>query len=152
MIFTHAGGDCTDIFKAFHAVGSDKVMGKFLIGEVDGNASPKKDSKQLAFEKGYRELGLHLHTLGLFKSSKAFYFYKCISTFSLLAVAAALVYHFHESTVITITSALILGLFWQQSGWLAHDFLHHQVFPQRRYGDYAGLVWGNLLQGTWVPF
>jgi len=45
-----------------------------------------------------------------------------------------------------------MGLFWQQCGWLAHDFLHHQVFSQRKYGDIGGIYWGNLMQGysaTW---
>jgi acyl-lipid Delta6-acetylenase / acyl-lipid (9-3)-desaturase len=40
-----------------------------------------------------------------------------------------------------------MGLFFQQCGWLAHDYLHHQVFKNRRYGDYLGLVFGNLTQG-----
>jgi len=51
-----------------------------------------------------------------------------------------------------IGSALLLGLFWQQCGWLAHDFLHHQVFDNRKYGDMAGLIIGNLWQGFSVQW
>lgn len=41
----------------------------------------------------------------------------------------------------------LLALFWQQCGWLAHDFLHHQVFKNCMYNNFAGLVIGNVLQG-----
>lgn len=43
--------------------------------------------------------------------------------------------------------AFLMAVFWQQCGWLAHDFLHHQVFKARGYGDLAGVFWGNLMQG-----
>jgi len=38
------------------------------------------------------------------------------------------------------------ALFWQQCGWLAHDFLHHQVFKRRALNDAAGLLFGNICQ------
>ena len=44
-------------------------------------------------------------------------------------------------------SAFLLGLFWQQTGWLAHDFLHHQVFKQRWANNWVGLFLGNVAQG-----
>jgi fatty acid desaturase len=42
--------------------------------------------------------------------------------------------------------ALLVSLFWQQCGWLAHDFAHHQVFKDRRWNDAAVLFIGNFLQ------
>ncbi len=42
--------------------------------------------------------------------------------------------------------ALLVALFWQQCGWLAHDFAHHQVFADRRLNDAGVLVVGNLFQ------
>jgi fatty acid desaturase len=36
--------------------------------------------------------------------------------------------------------ALILGVFWQQGGWLAHDFAHHQVFRNRSLNDLTTLI------------
>ena len=51
-----------------------------------------------------------------------------------------------------MAGAVVLGLFWQQCGWLAHDFLHHQVFKTRFYGDCAGLIIGNLFQGFSVQW
>jgi fatty acid desaturase len=51
------------------------------------------------------------------------------------------------STLGQIAGALILALFWQQCGWLAHDFGHHQVFTSRTLNDYGILLVGNLYQG-----
>lgn len=62
------------------------------------------------------------------------------------ATAMAMVYY-SDNTLVHIASSLLLGLFFQQCGWLAHDFLHHQVFKYRKYGDLAGVFWGNLMQG-----
>ena len=45
-----------------------------------------------------------------------------------------------------IGSAFLLGLFWQQVGWLAHDVLHHQVFRNRWANNWAGLFFGNISQ------
>merc|ERR1712087_1042320 len=57
-----------------------------------------------------------------------------------------------DNVYVHLASAVLLGLFYQQCGWLAHDFLHHQVFSKRRYGDYLGLFWGNLMQGYSVQW
>ena len=45
-----------------------------------------------------------------------------------------------------VASAALLALFWQQAGWLAHDFLHHQVFGARRLNNAAGYLLGNFFQ------
>lgn len=47
---------------------------------------------------------------------------------------------------VNMLGAFLMAVFWQQCGWLAHDFLHHQVFKNRSYGDLAGVFWGNLMQ------
>jgi len=145
VIFTHAGDDMTDIFAAFHAPGSHQVMKRFYIGDLELPVT-HKDEKQLAFEKGYRDLRSKLVTLGMFKSSKLFYVYKQLFNLSMWLAAVSMVY-FYDNSAIHLASALLLGLFWQQCGWLAHDFLHHQVFTHRKYGDLAGIFWGDLMQG-----
>jgi fatty acid desaturase/predicted heme/steroid binding protein len=146
VIFTHAGDDMTDIFAAFHAPGSHAMMRKFYIGELIKESVSHKDDRQWAFEKGYRDLRSKLIMLGMFKSSKLFYAYKCSSNMLMWATSVAMVY-FSDSIIMHTASALLMGLFWQQCGWLAHDFLHHQVFTKRKYGDLAGIFWGNLMQG-----
>jgi len=148
VIFTHAGDDMTDIFAAFHAAGSSAMMKPFFIGELTD--SPK-DAQQKAFEKGYRDLRGKLVMMGMFKSNPWFYVYKCLTNQLLWATAIAMVYYSDQMWV-HAASAMLLGLFFQQCGWLAHDFLHHQVFSNRRYGDYGGIYWGNLMQGYSVQW
>jgi len=45
-----------------------------------------------------------------------------------------------------MAGAFLVALFWQQCGWLAHDFAHHQVFRDRTLNDYGVLFVGNFLQ------
>lgn len=151
VIFTHAGDDMTDIFAAFHAKGSMKAMKQFLIGDLIPESVTHKNKQQLEFEQGYRELRNQLIKMGMFESSKLFYLYKCSFNLGMLATAMAMVYY-SDSVFMHIGSALLLGLFWQQCGWLAHDFLHHQVFENRKYGDMCGLIIGNLWQGFSVQW
>lgn len=146
VIFTHAGDDMTDIFAAFHAPGSHSLMKKFYIGDLIPESVTYKDDRQRAFEKGYRDLRSKLVMMGMFKGSKVYYAYKCTFNMAMWATAVAMV-AFCDSMLVHIASALLLGLFWQQCGWLAHDFLHHQVFAHRKYGDLVGIYWGNLMQG-----
>jgi fatty acid desaturase len=146
VIFTHAGDDMTDIFAAFHAQGSHKAMKQFYVGELIPESNTNKNDEQRAFEKGYRDLRTTLIMMGMFKSKKGFYLYKCSFNMMMWATAVAMVYY-SDSKAVHIASALLLGLFWQQCGWLAHDFLHHQVFQTRKYGDWAGIFWGDLMQG-----
>mmetsp|Transcript_23215 Transcript_23215/g.34387 ORF Transcript_23215/g.34387 Transcript_23215/m.34387 type:complete len:482 (+) Transcript_23215:132-1577(+) len=151
VIFTHAGDDMTDIFAAFHATGSMKTLKPFLKGDLIPESVEHKDKKQLDFEKSYRDLRLQLIKMGMFKSSKGFYVYKCLSNMTMWATAVAMVVY-SDSVAVHLASALLLGLFWQQCGWLAHDFLHHQVFQNRLFGDMVGLFWGNLMQGFSVSW
>jgi cytochrome b involved in lipid metabolism len=151
VIFTHAGDDMTDIFAAFHAPGSQNLMKKFLIGELIPESVEHKDDKQREFEKGYRDLRSKLIMMGMFKSNLWYYSYKCLSNISIWAAACYTMASF-DSMVAHVAASLLMGLFFQQCGWLAHDFLHHQVFRKRKYGDYAGLFWGNLMQGFSVQW
>ena len=51
-----------------------------------------------------------------------------------------------------MAAAVLVALFWQQNGWLSHDFLHHQVFKNRFYGDLMGYLVGNVFQGFSVAW
>jgi len=146
VIFTHAGDDMTDIFAAFHARGSEFAMKKFMIGELIPESNESKTPDQFAFEAGYRELRADMIKMGLFNSSKLFYVWKFVSNMSLWAAALSMVY-FSTNNVVNFAAAWVMGLFFQQCGWLAHDFLHHQVFDARKYGDLVGIYWGDLMQG-----
>lgn len=151
VIFTHAGDDMTDIFAAFHAAGSHNMLRKFFIGDLIPESVEGKDQHQRDFEQAYRDLRSKLVMMGMFKSSWGFYVYKQLTNITMWASAMAMMYC-SEKTWVHIASALLMGLTFQQCGWLAHDFLHHQVFKKRRYGDYFGLFWGDCMQGFSVQW
>jgi len=158
VIFTHAGDDFTDIFAAFHPASAIKDMDKYYIGDLDDSVVPSsfsknkfKPDKQKAFEKAYRELRAKLVTMGMFNASYSYYLFKVLSNFGILALAIYCAVS-SSSFAVHMLGALILGLFWQQSGWLAHDFLHHQVFKNRLFGDLMGVLIGDVCQGFSVAW
>lgn len=126
-----------------------KWLEKFEIGDLDETVIPSElyankliPKEQKNFEKSYRELRIKMITAGLFNASISFYIYKIISNLVLLFIASACAMY-SESIIVHVVGALFLGLFWQQCGWLAHDFLHHQVFKNRAYGDLMGILVGR---------
>mmetsp|Transcript_24748 Transcript_24748/g.74261 ORF Transcript_24748/g.74261 Transcript_24748/m.74261 type:complete len:484 (-) Transcript_24748:74-1525(-) len=157
VIFTSAGDDATDFFALFHAQGTAKHLAPFCIGslaEADrkkwADERPKSD-EQMEFEKGYRRLKREMRAAGLFESSPLYYFYKQLSTLMIAALAAYLVAAFSERTwahfAVRSLGACIMGVFFQQCGWLCHEICHHQVFANRRLGRCVGYFWGNVAQG-----
>ena len=145
VIFTHAGDDFTDIFAAFHPASALKDLEKFYIGDLVDSVD-KESLNRKAFEKSYRELRAKVIALGLFNADFTYYSYKILSNLFLLLLAVICVVQF-KSFVMHMVGAVFLATFWQQCGWLAHDFLHHQVFKNRAYGDYMGIFIGNVCQG-----
>ena len=107
----------TDIFAAFHPASALKDLQKFEIGTLDETVIPTglyanklKPEKQKAFEKGYRELRAKILAAGLFNASPAFYVYKVLSNF--LLVATSIDYAIMtDNFAINMVSAAILTLF-----------------------------------------
>jgi len=56
-----------------------------------------------------------------------FYAYKFTTTMMLLAAGLATASYGQHSALLVVLGATLTGLFWQQTGWLAHDFCHNQV-------------------------
>ncbi|KAK9768828.1 hypothetical protein K7432_000259 [Basidiobolus ranarum] len=52
-----------------------------------------------------------------------------------------------DHLIAQMLSALIMAVFWQQCGWLAHDVLHHQVFQNRSFNDMIGDLVGGVCLG-----
>lgn len=158
VIFTHAGDDMTDVFAAFHPPGALRELQKYEIGDLDESVIPTGlyankfvPEKQKQFEKCYRELRAKLIAMRMFEASTIYYVYKVVSNLMLLAISVYCATQF-KSFAVNMLGAVVLGLFWQQCGWLAHDFLHHQVFKNRAYGDLMGIFIGNVLQGFSVQW
>jgi fatty acid desaturase/predicted heme/steroid binding protein len=146
VIFTHAGDDFTDIFAAFHPPSAHSSLEKFYIGDLDTESVELKPVAQRNFERAYRDLRGKLVVAGMFNSSKFYYAWKCFSNLAIWA-AGCLCVILSDSFAVHMVGAFLLALFWQQCGWLSHDFLHHQVFKNRLFGDLSGVFWGNVAQG-----
>ncbi|CAN0082246.1 unnamed protein product, partial [Ectocarpus sp. 12 AP-2014] len=146
VIFTHAGDDFTDIFAAFHPPTAYAVLEPFYIGDLDEKSAVAKPAAQRAFERSYRELRSKLLTMGMYNSDPWYYVMVCSRQMALWAASVACVV-WSDRWDVNMLGAFLMAVFWQQCGWLAHDFLHHQVFKNRAYGDLAGVFWGNLMQG-----
>lgn len=154
VIFTHAGDDCTDIFAAFHPPSAYTDLSRFEIGVLDetiiSNANKLKPEKQKQFEQAYRDIRTKMIQMGLFNASPLYYTYKIGTNLAILAASVYLVVNY-ESFLVHFVAAVLLGIFWQQCGWLSHDFLHHQVFKNRKYGDMMGLIIGDFFPRFLCP-
>ena len=62
----------------------------------------------------------------MFTSDKAYYALLTASVFAFAVAAYATLALWGSSWAGFVASAFLLGLFWQQCGWLAHDFCHNQ--------------------------
>lgn len=158
VIFTHAGDDMTDVYNAFHPPSASDVLAKFEIGDLDESVVPtglyankKVPEEQKRFEKAYRDLRIQLIKMGMFEASPLYYTWKVTSNLLILGASVYCAIT-TDSWAWNMTGAVLLALFWQQCGWLAHDFLHHQVFKARWKGDLAGVVIGDLFQGFSVQW
>jgi fatty acid desaturase len=74
-----------------------------------------------------------------------------LTNLTIVAISVALMFGW-DSRFAPIASAFFLALFWQQCGWLSHDFLHHQVFQDRKWNNVMGYFLGNVCQGFSVSW
>lgn len=148
IIFTHAGQDATDVFSAFHPAVIYNWLPRFYVGELlkDSSSTIGEAEEEVDYRRDITAMKSELMKARAFKSSKLYYLFKVASNVAILglAIAAIVVLNGMAGAVI---GGVLLALFWQQCGWLAHDFLHHQVFTNRIYNNLAGLVIGNVWQG-----
>lgn len=147
VIYTYAGKDATDVFAGFHSSTSWTRLKALYVGDLQD-----QDETMSPLLADFRSLRRTLLQKGLFRSSKRYYMWKTSSTFSILAAALVVLFKYHESMVGIVASAVLLGVFWQQGGWLAHDFLHHQVFRHRSFNTVAGYFIGNVALGFSVDW
>jgi acyl-lipid Delta6-acetylenase / acyl-lipid (9-3)-desaturase len=93
---------------------------------------------------------------GLFKLNKFYYLYKFAS--QILLVGAAAYAASIPGSVGYYVGAILLGLFWQQSGWLCHDLCHNQLCELKDgralsvWNHALGMITGNLSQGFSVKW
>lgn len=145
VIFSHAGGEATDIFTAFHPTEVWEQLDQFKIGKLDTSANSKK--KERTFEQDLRALRIQLQKAGYFDANPWYYTYKFASVLAIVTLSWYLLSIAGDSWAYRLASALAMAFFWQQCGWLSHDFGHHQVFKNRIFNDLTTLLLGNVFQG-----
>lgn len=120
---------------------------------LHSNLLPVVDTT-IAFASDIEQLRQKLAKQGMFDSSKTYYLIKVLTNLAILGVSAYLLFsgQAQRSVPGLAASAFLLGLFWQQSGWLSHDFLHHQVFKNRSLNNLVGYAMGNIAQGFSVSW
>ena len=85
---------------------------------------------------------------GWWRASTMYYFWKFVSTLSLALIPLWILRQYAQHNVLLLLlAACSMALFFQQSGWLSHDFLHNQVFKQRKYNYFLGFVTASIWQG-----
>lgn len=162
--------DATTVFHSFHANSkfAYKKLGELLASQPNKSendlvfaSSTLSDEKSVLADEnvnmGSFELAEHrsekvmknfdvfrkrVKDLGLLDANHSFFFRKIFELLALIALALSLQYH-----ELFCSSALIMGLAWQQSGWLIHEYTHHQHFKTRFFNDLMSYMVGNLIQG-----
>ncbi|GMT23456.1 hypothetical protein PFISCL1PPCAC_14753, partial [Pristionchus fissidentatus] len=175
QIFKHPGGavinqyegaDATHIFHAFHA-GSAKAY-KQLTGikknqeltpvesmMLEANVNKRTDQADIniaAYDisieqekkivSSFESLRREVTRRGWMEGAPVYCCWKIVESAILLSIAAALQYNGWF-----MTSAVVLGLAWQQLGWIAHEFCHQQPFKDRSMNDTFAIVLANFAQG-----
>mmetsp|Transcript_8190 Transcript_8190/g.34409 ORF Transcript_8190/g.34409 Transcript_8190/m.34409 type:complete len:470 (-) Transcript_8190:101-1510(-) len=161
IILQYHDKDATAVFAAFHSKEAYDVLRRFSPADtptqMDGHApAPKAASNSAASATAaadFETLRQELDAEGLLgKGDPMWYAMKTVTTVLLPVVAWALLALFPSSSWIWLLSATIVGLFYQQVGWLAHEFGHHQVFQRRWMNTWAAMFLVNIGAGyslTW---
>eukprot|EP00803_Ostreobium_quekettii_P006432 evm.model.scf_162EXC.11 EVM.evm.TU.scf_162EXC.11 scf_162EXC:68504-69934(-) len=142
VIYTQGGRDASDVFSCFHAAASWQKLAKLCIGDL------RKEEEDSAILADFRKLRSALLAEGLFNSDKVFYAWKVTMNLAILTTAIATLVCSGDQWRYVLLSAFLLALFWQQCGWLAHDFCHHQVFKNRTWNN----CFGYLIGDVWLGF
>lgn len=153
IIFTAAGQDATDVFAGFHASTSSwRYLPPLCVGVLDKPDAPPIEGVDAEYVKDVIAMRKDLQALKLFDSSKLYYTFKVLSNVALMVASVLLVLGASHSWLAIVSAGILMALFWQQCGWLAHDFLHHQVFVHRGINNLFGILIGNIFQGFSVAW
>jgi len=167
VIRQYANADATHMFGGFHEGSSQAfkqlevlkktrvVTDKDLIARLEANLAIRDDEKDINVStydvsveeekrmvQNFEKLRQKIIDYGLMDSQPFYYVFKTSTTLGLLFLAFYLQYIEY-----VYTSAIVLGLAWQQFGWLTHEYCHHQPSKNRRMNNIFSLIFGNVAQG-----
>ncbi|TPX60662.1 hypothetical protein PhCBS80983_g01612 [Powellomyces hirtus] len=149
VAFSQLGKDATGAFQVFHRDETREILANFYVGDLD-KSEAKRDNG--SFAKDVQELRDIIQQSGWYASSKLWYARNIAQTMAMWGTAIFLMAKFPDSILAVLTSGLLVAVFWQQCGWLAHDFCHRQVFQSRLWNDVFGYFTGNVCQGFSVAW
>jgi len=129
--------DATDIFQAMHGAGAYEKLGRM-------KGTPVEDQTPERMKK-FRELRQQFVSEGLFKSNPYWHVYKTGSTVGTLLAGIISVFYGYW-----LIGAILVGIAYQQLGWLAHDYCHHNVFENRKHNNFLAYFLGNICAGLSV--
>lgn len=144
ILLKYLGRDATAAFAAFHVASVRKKLAglKAKAPLVLPESELSSDA-----ERDFAALHARARDEGLFASRPGFFIQQGLFVTALIAASVGLVAGFGGAAWSWVTGALLLGLAWQQAGWLAHDYLHNSVYPEREKGALAGLLIGSFYIG-----
>lgn len=152
ILLTAAGQDATDVFAGFHAsTDAWRFLPPLCVGVLEHAESPPLPNVSAKYLRDLADLRKQVRKLRLYDSSKLFYTYKILCNVSICALSVAMIIS-SGSWPMVLLAGVVMALFWQQCGWLAHDFLHHQVFVRRSVNNMFGVLIGNIFQGFSVSW
>lgn len=141
VITKYNNKDATDVFYALHG---EEGIEKLKLFKSNNKERIAKPAPRSAVFQRFRQKVIDA---GLMKTDPFWYSYKIATTLFLVYFGAYLII-----SGWSIVGAIMMGLGWQQMGWLGHEMSHHQIFPNRNVNRFFGYLMGNVVQGfsqTW---
>jgi len=146
VLLEFAGQDATAQFLAYH---DEEVVLRHRKPVGTGYVWDQKRPGGDALEGDYLRLHQRFKSLGYFKTDMTWLAQKVAITFGLLLAAlfCVVVFRRNGSAVPFFVGAVALAGFWQQSGFLMHDFLHNQIFHHRKTDQACGWFFASVCFG-----
>nr|ADD51570.1 delta-8 fatty acid desaturase [Euglena gracilis] len=146
IIENYQGRDATDAFMVMH---SQEAFDKLKrMPKINPSSELPPQAAVNEAQEDFRKLREELIATGMFDASPLWYSYKISTTLGLGVLGYFLMVQYQMYFI----GAVLLGMHYQQMGWLSHDICHHQTFKNRNWNNLVGLVSGNGPQGfsvTW---
>jgi len=160
ILATFHNRDATEQFEAMHSSDAKKQLFSIFLPkspqfspDLSFSASNTFDSQDVDFTStqtesqfatDFLDFKKEMEKKGLFKANPVKEFLMSFYTFSMYVIGAYFV--FFTSYMWTGLFFLELGL--HQSGWVAHDYLHHAVLPSVYWNEVVGDFFGIDIAGV----
>lgn len=129
LISHFAGQDATEAFKAFHR--DQEYVRKYLKVIKIGELTSSSMDQRATIDADFDELRSQAKNMGVFESSKFFYFIQLVQFVTYEALAYYILKYFGIGWIPMIASMFIQATAQVTASWTQHDFGHRSVFGHR---------------------